>query len=411
MSDTATTRPGPAEMFPPEMRADPYPLYRQLRENAPVFDTGRDLWVVTSYDHCHTLLRDPRSSKNLRRMSDYEREMENAGRTAPMRALLEQLMSFNDPPEHTHIRGHFQRAFGPRLVQHLRDRAADIAAGLLAETTDDGEIDLIADFAWQFPLVVVAEMLGVPTGDRRRFRDWSRDLAPAFELVMSAEAAARAERAAGEFIDYFKRLIDVRGRNPTDDLVSALAQSTDDPDELSDQQLAVNLILILGAGHETVMNLIGNGMLALLRDPHQLELLRTRPEIVDDAVEELLRYDCPIQLTTRIATEDIEIGGQTIPAGARMVIALGAANRDPDRFPDPDRLDLTRGERNHLALGGGVHYCLGNALARIEAAVGFTALLDRYERIELAVETPEYRDTVLLRGVRALPLRVRAGRS
>lgn len=268
----------------------------------------------------------------------------------------------------------------------------------------------MADFAWQFPLVVVAEMLGVPTSDRQRFHDWSRDLAPAFELVMSPEAGERAQRAADEFIDYFGELIEMRSRRPANDLVSGLVRCGGDGEDFDEQQLVVNLILILGAGHETVMNLIGNGMLALLRHPDQLALLRSRPAIMEDAVEELLRYDCPIQLTTRIATEDIPLGDQTIPAGARMVIALGSANRHPERFPDPDRLDLTRGDRNHLALGGGIHYCLGNALARIEAEVAFKALLDRFERLELAIDEPEYRDTILLRGVKALPLRVSAAR-
>jgi hypothetical protein len=398
-------------MFPPEMRTDPYPIYRQLRENAPVFDTGQDLWLVTSYEHAYALLRDPRSSKNLRNMDDYENRMELAGRTAPMRALLEQLMSFNDPPDHTRIRGRFQRAFSPRLVQRLRDHATEIAEDLLGRAPADGEIDLVADFAWQFPLVLVAEMLGVPTSDRERFHDWSRDLAPAFELVASPEVGETALRAAGEFVAYFEELLAERERAPQNDLVSGLLNAEGDADRLSEQEMVVNLILILAAGHETVMNLIGNGMLALLRHPDQLELLRGRPDLLDDAVEELMRYDCPIQLTTRIAVEEIEMAGQTIPKGARMAISLAAANRDPDRFPDPDRLDLTRGDRNHLALGGGVHYCLGNALARIEAAVAFRTLLDRYQRIELATETVEYRDTVLLRGVKALPLRVSAAQA
>jgi cytochrome P450 len=398
--------PAANDMFPPEMRTDPYPIYRQLRENAPVFDTGQDLWVVTSFEHCHSLLRDPRSSKNLRNMDDYERKMEETGRMAPMRALLEQLMSFNDPPEHTRIRGRFQRAFGPRLVQRLRDRATETAANLLDDLGGAGEIDLVADFAWQFPLVVVAEMLGVPATDRQRFHAWSRDLAPSFELAMSPEEAERAQRAADEFIEYFHQVIEARSREPENDLVSGLVNAEDDADVLSQEQLVVNLILILAAGHETVMNLIGNAMLALLRHPDQLELLRSRPELMEDAVEELLRYDCPIQLTTRIAIEDITLDGQTIPAGARIAIALASANRDSERFPDADRLDLTRGDRNHLALGGGVHYCLGNALARIEAGIAIGMLLDRYERIELATEQLEYRDTILVRGVKALPLRV-----
>lgn len=392
--------------FPPEMRADPYPVYRQLRETAPVFDTGQDLWLVTSYDACHALLRDPRCSKNLRNMNDYERNMEIAGRTGPIRALLEQLMSFSDPPRHTRLRGLVQRAFTPRMVSRLATHAQRAADGLLDDAVGDGELELMADFAWQFPLVVIAEMLGVPSGDRDRFHHWSRELAPTFELVLPPGAAERAERASEEFIDYFMRVVEARVREPRDDLISALVGADEAGDRLTARELVVNLILILGAGHETAMNMIGNGMLALLRHPGELARLRERPEIMEGAVEELLRYESPVQLTTRFPTDDIAIEGQTIPAGARVAIVLAAANRDPDRFPDPDRLDLTRGDRNHLAFGGGIHYCLGNAVARMEAGIAFGTLLRRFPRIELATEAPEYRETMLLRGLKALPLRV-----
>ncbi|HSZ68905.1 MAG TPA: cytochrome P450 [Solirubrobacteraceae bacterium] len=401
----AADRPGLDDLFPPEMRADPYPVYRQLRENAPVFDTGRDLWLVTSYEHCHALLRDERCSKNPRNMDDYERIMRMTGRTERIRTLLEQLMSFSDPPHHTRLRGLVQRAFTPRMIEGLRARAERVANELLeAAGAGDGEIELIDQFASRFPLAVIAEMLGVPASDRERFTRWSRDLAPTFELALPPGAAEPAERAAEEFIDYFRQLMEVRAKEPRDDLVSGLVHAEDEGRRLEAQELVVNLILILGAGHHTAMHMIGNGVLALVRHPDQLALLRNLP--MDDAIEELLRYESPVQLTTRFPTDDIAIGGQTIPAGTRLAIILAAGNRDPDRFPDPDRLDLTRGDRAHLAFGGGIHYCLGNALARMEAGIAFRALLDRFPRIELATEAPEYDATILLRGLKALPLAV-----
>ncbi|MGB7686729.1 MAG: cytochrome P450 [Solirubrobacterales bacterium] len=398
--------PGVDDLFPPEMRANPYPVYQQLRENAPVFDTGSGLWLITSYRYCHELLRDERCSKNLRNMSDYERNMELAGRTERIRTLLGQLMSFSDPPDHTRLRGLVQRAFSPRMVEGLRPRAIELASELLDAAAGEGEIELIEDFASRFPLRVIAEMLGVPAADRTRFTRWSRDLAPTFELVLPPGAAEPAEQAAGEFIEYFRQLMDERAREPREDLVSALVHARDEGRRLAAQELVVNLILILGAGHHTAMHMIGNGVLALVRHPDQLALLRDRPEIGEDAIEEMLRYESPVQLTTRFPTAEIKIGGQTIPAGDRIAIMLAAGNRDPDRFPDPDRLDLARGDRSHLAFGGGIHYCLGNALARMEAGIAFRALLDRFPRIELATDSPEYDATVLLRGLKSLPLAV-----
>lgn len=405
-SDSAPPQPPGADLFPPEVRADPYPFYRQLRERAPVFDTGQDLWLVTSYRHCHALLRDRRCSKDLHTMANYERNMEQAGRTAPIRALLEQLMSFSDPPDHTRLRGLVQRAFSPRMVESLRGRVEQIAEELLDEAVRDGELELISGFAWLFPLVVVAEMLGVPLEDRDRFREWSRDLAPSFELVLPPGAAERAERATEEFTAYFHRLVEERAREPRGDLLTALVEVEEQGERLSARELVVNLILIVGAGHETVMNLIGNGTLALLRNPDQMERLRREPAIMDDAVEELLRYESPVQMTTRFPNAPIEIAGQTIPAGTRVAVILAAGNRDPERFPDPDRLDLTRGDHQHLAFGGGIHYCLGNALARIEAATAFRAMLKRFPSLELATDTPRYRDTILLRGLVELPIKV-----
>jgi len=411
MEDVVKGPPTLADLFSPDALANPYPYYRRLREYAPVYDTGEGVWLITSFDCCQSLLNDRRSSKDLRRnMEGYEQAMESTGRTPEIRALLEQLMAFNDPPQHTRIRERFQRAFSPRLVRHLSDRAHFVANELLDEVAGDPEIDLIADFGWRFPLTMVAELLGVPVSDRERFHEWSRDLVPAFELYITPEQGERGWRAAQEFIAYFEELIEDRSKHPRDDFVSGLLIGDDEGSgESIVQQLVVNLILILAAGHDTTMNLIGNGMIALIQNPDQLKVMRERPDITENAIEEMLRFDAPIQMTTRIASEDIEIEGRTIPRGARTTILLGAGNRDPSHFPEPDRFDITRPDVHHLALGYGVHYCLGNALARIEGGVAFRALLDRYPQIEIAVDPLDYREGILQRGVNALPLAVGMG--
>lgn len=392
------------ELFSPEARANPYPAYAQLRESDPVYDTGQGLWLVTSYDACHMLLRDDRISKNFHTLSDYEQNLELTGRSETwLQALIEQLISFSDPPDHTRKRGLFQKTFTPRMIERLRPRVQDLVDEHLDEM-GDGEVDLIADFASRLPLAVVAELLGMPRADRELLRRWSLDLAPTFEVVMTPETVAQAEKAGAEFIDYFKELTRERQRDPKEDLISALAQVEEEGDKLTLEELVVNLILLVGAGHETPMNLIGNGTLALVRNPDQLELLRRRPEIMEDAIEELIRYDSPLQWTTRFPKAPIEIDGRVIPAGTRVALVLAAANRDPKYFRDPDRLDLTRGVRHHVGFGGGLHYCMGNALARMEGGIIFRTLIGRYPHIELLTDTPEYHGTLLRRGVKSLPL-------
>ena len=397
---------GPATLiFTPEVRADPFPFYRRLIAEDPVHDTGFGLWIVSSYEHCRAALRDPRFSAEFRTMSDYEATMEAVGRNTPVQELMERLMLFRDPPDHTRLRGLVQRAFTPRMVEAMRARTAEVCEGLLdAAAERGGEVELMSDLAWPLPVVVIAELLGVPAMDRERFRGWAADLALAFDVGMTPDRAEAAEVAQEQFIAFFLELAKERARDPQGDLVTALAQAEEEGDRLTPDELVSNLILLLIAGHETTMNLIGNGTLALLRHPEQLARLRDDPSIVPSAIEELLRYDSPVQLVVRFTREQLELGGRTIPKGARVMLLVGAANHDPARFEHPEVLDLTRGDRGHLSFGGGPHFCLGNALARMEAEVVLPALLRRFPDLRLLDDAPRHRGTMTLRGLEALRL-------
>jgi pimeloyl-[acyl-carrier protein] synthase len=395
--------PGPAALlFTPEVRADPFPLYRRLLDEDPVHDTGFGLWLVSSYDACRAALRDPRFSAEFRTMADYEATMVAVGRNTPVQ---ERLMLFRDAPDHTRLRGLVQRAFSPRMIAAMRARTAEVCEGLLdAAEERGGELELMADLAWPLPVVVIAELLGVPAEERERFRGWASDLALAFDLGMTPERAARAEAAQEQFIAFFLELAAERARDPRGDLVTALVQAEEEGDRLTPDELVSNLVLLLIAGHETTMNLIGNGTLALLRHPDQLARLRAEPELVPSAVEELLRFDSPVQLVIRFTHEAVELGGRTIPKGARVMLLLGAANHDPARFARPDVLDLGRGDRGHLTFGGGPHFCLGNALARMEGEVVLPALVRRFPGLRLLDDEPRHRGTMTLRGLETLRL-------
>jgi cytochrome P450 len=392
------------ELVPTEMRTDPHPLYHQLRAQSPVFALTPQLWILTGYHDCHALLRDPRLSVEPRRAADYQEVLAQTARGPLLQELTEKSMLFRDPPDHTRLRRLVQRAFTPRMIDIWRERATEIADGLLAEKLMDGEMDVLADYAWPLPVIVIAEMLGVPATERERFRDWARDMAATLEPVLDDETAQRAEGACHAFVEFLTELIEDRGDAHRDDLLGALVAAHEDGDALEHGELMSNLILLLVAGHETTMNSITNGMLALLNRPSELARLRAQPSIMPQAVEELIRFDGPVHLTHRISTEEIEVAGSVLPAGARVLLILAAANRDPTVFEDPDRLDLTRDGPRHIGFGGGPHYCVGNALARLETEIGISRLVGGLTRPALAGHAPEYRDTLTLRGLKSLPI-------
>jgi cytochrome P450 len=387
----------PLAFLAPEHRDDPYPAMAEVREGAPVADAGGGLWILSRFADCRAALLDPRFSSDLRHAADFDPD-------APLAQAASALMVYNDPPDHTRLRGLVQKAFTPRRVHDLRPRVEEIVAELLGARAASGEMEVLGDLAYPLPFRVIAELLGVPAGDHGRFRAWANDMSLVLEPVQSDERRARALAASVKLGEYLQPQFAERRARPRDDLLTALVQAEEAGDRLSESELGANVVQLLIAGHETTQNLIANGLWALLRHPEQLARLREDPELVPAAVEELLRYDSPVQFATRIAREDVEVGGATIPRGARVMVLLGAANRDPARFAEPDALDVERPDRGHLAFGHGPHFCLGNALARLEGDVALRALTALPD-LRAAGEAPRYRDTAMLRGLRELHVR------
>ena len=364
----------------PAFRENPYPLYDCYRGQG-LLQVADAIWVALAHDDVTTLLRHPRLSSHESRLSQ-------------------------DPAGHARLRGLVAGAFTPRRIEALRTTAETIAGELLDQAQAQsaaGPVDLIEAFAHPFPMRVICSLLGIPEADRPTFTAWSASVARVVEppILRSAEVEAEIERDEGELAAYFGQLLEWRRRSPGDDLLSAVVAIEPDSDRIKPREIVDIAMLLLVAGHETAMNLIGNGVLALLRAPEQFAQLRKSPDRIAVAVDELLRYDSPLQATRRVAIEDLELCGRSVKAGAELVLLLGAANRDPTVFDDPHRLDVARDARRHVAFGGGVHHCLGIALARLEGVVAFNALIKRYPEMELAGE-PERRKTYTLRGLQAL---------
>ena len=310
-------------------------------------------------------------------------------------------MMFLDPPDHTRLRGLVSQAFTPRRVEELRARIHQLVEDLLDDVVErgDGQIDVLADLAYPLPTVVICELLGVPLDDRERFKGWASGGSRLLDGYLEPAIMQEAMLAGMELFRYMTDLVEDRRLHPGPDLLSALIAAEESGDRLTHAELLTTVTLLFIAGFETTMNLIGNGTLALLRHPGEMARLRDDPALVRPGLEELMRYDGPVHITARIATTDVEIGGETIRPGEQVVVSLAAANRDPEQFPDPDRLDVSRSPNRHLGLGGGPHFCLGAALARIEGQAAIGALLRRFPHLELATEEPTYRDHFVIRGL------------
>jgi cytochrome P450 len=392
----------------PSHRRDPYPGYHRLRRAAPVyFHPLFRVHVLSRHAEVSAALKDPRLSVDRTRLAGAEawnpwEELAEEWRPAIRRSLL-----MLDPPDHTRIRSLVSKAFTPRRVERLRSRVAELVDELLHGK--GAEVDLVRDLAYPLPVIVIAELLGVPAADRDRFKRWSEELSAILDPLSAGGRLGRANRAFADAARYMRRIFEERRREPRDDLVSALVAAEEAGDRLSEIELLSVTMLLLGAGHETTTNLIGNGILALLRNPGERRRLAEEPGLAASAVEELLRYDSPVQLTDRVTTGPTEIGGQSIRERRAVVLLLGAANRDPDVFPDPDRLDLGRPDNRHVAFGQGVHFCVGAALARLEAQVAIPELLRRYPDMRLAREprAADWKKSIVLRGLTTLPLRLR----
>ncbi len=395
------------DLASPSFKADPYPTYARLRSEAPVFRTSigwwRRVWLVARYGDVATLLRDPRFAKDpLAVKGDGGR---GAGPWIPafLRPLTRNMLDL-DAPDHTRLRALVQKAFTPRLVDALRPRVESLVDELLTDALRRPRGDLIAQLALPVPLTIIAELLGVPPADRPRFHRWST-------RVLSATPDLRALAilpAVRAMFRYLRALFATRRAEPRDDLITALVQAEEAGDRLSEDELLGMVFLLLAAGHETTVNLIGSGVLALLQHPRELERLRDEPALAKSAVEELVRFTSPVELATeRYAREEVEIAGVRIGRGEMVLGLIGSANRDPEQFAGPDVLDLGREPNRHLGFGSGAHYCLGAPLARLEAQIAIPALLRRAPRLRLEVPPAalRWRRHMFLRGLRELPVR------
>ncbi len=389
-------------------KANPFPFYAQLRAEAPVFPvtvpmpTKQRAWLITRYSDVQDVLKDARFAKNPHNAMSPE-QLKKKPWIPSMFKPLEQNMLDLDSPDHTRLRALVHKAFTPRLIEQMRDEIQTLTDELLDAAEPKGSMDLIADFALPLPLTIIGRILGVPAEDNDKFHHWTKTLLSAgtkmnyFVVIPTIMS----------FMRYLKKLIKERRAHPKDDLVTALVQAKDGSDKLSGDEVLAMIFLLLVAGHETTVNLIGSGSLALLEHPDQLEKLRIEPAIIKPAIEELLRFVCPVEMATeRYAREDITIAGTTIPRGELVLAVIGSANRDANYFDNPDSLDVTRENNKHLAFGLGAHYCLGAPLSRLEGQIAISTLIRRMPNLRLSIAPDQirWRGGIILRGLEALPV-------
>jgi cytochrome P450 len=389
----------------PEFIRDPYPHYERLRTTDPMHLTPFGTYVASRHAEASLVLRDKRFGKDF-----VERTIRRYGpdiMEEPVFRSMSHWMLQQDPPDHTRLRGLVVKAFTARRVEDMRPRIQQVVDETLDRIAGRGHMDLIEDFAFRLPVTIICDMLGIPEEHREVFYSSSRDGGRLLDPVPLSPEEIRQGNAANAMAQmYFQQLFELRRKSPGDDLTTQLVQAEEDGSKLSNEELTANIILLFGAGHETTVNLIGNGLLALHRNPDQLALLKARPDLMTNAVEEFLRYDSSVQMGGRVALEDIDdLGGKRIPKGESVICLLGSANRDPAVYPDrPDRLDITRPRIKPLSFGGGIHLCLGAQLARIEAEVAISTLLRRLPDLRLDnAENPQWRPTFVLRGLKNLP--------
>jgi cytochrome P450 len=402
---SATAAP-PFDVRDPAFLANPYPVFREMRAAAPVLKAPFGRWFITRYEDTQQLLRDRRFGK------DYDNPDALIGRFGPTAlqepAVVEltHMMLMRDPPDHTRLRSLVTKAFTARRIEAMRERVQHLTDTLLDKAIPLGRMDLIRDLAFPLPVLVICQLLGIPEADQARFVTGSASggalLNPTPPTRAEIDAANRGSLELGT---YFETLFEQRRREPRDDLITQLVQAEEAGDRLSTAELRANVHLLFAAGHETTVNLIGNGFLALLRHPDQWRMLRADPSLIPNAIEEILRYESPVQAVGRTAAEPIELSGITLEPGSIVVSLVGAANRDPAVFENPDTFDITRKDLRPLSFGGGIHFCLGAQLARIEAAVVFETVLRRLPDPRLVEpESPKWRSSFTLRGLTELPV-------
>jgi cytochrome P450 len=389
----------------PEFIRNPYPHYERMRTTDPMHLTPLGVYVASRHAEVSLVVRDKRFGKEYA-----DRTIRRYGPNImdePLFRSFSLTMLQQDPPDHTRLRGLVVKAFTARRVEDMRPRIQQVVDETLDRIIPQGRMDLIEDFAFRLPVTIICDMLGIPDEHRELFYTGSRDSGRILEPVPLSPEEIQQGNARGAMSEmYFQQLFELRRKNPGDDLTTQLVQAEEDGSKLTNEELTANIILLFGAGHETTVNLIGNGLLALYRNPDQLALLKARPELITNAIEEFLRYDSSVQMTGRVTLEDIDdLGGKRIPKGESVLCLLGSANHDPAVYPDhPERLDITRPNVRPLSFGGGIHFCLGAQLARLEAEVAISTLLRRLPDLRLDdAENPEWRPTFVLRGLKQLP--------
>jgi cytochrome P450 len=392
-------------LLDPEVLANPYPLYRRLREEDPVrWDPFLHAWVVTRYNDVVHVLHHFSANR-----TPAPEQLSAMGLSAlnPIAKVMVRQMLFLDPPDHTRLRALASAAFTPRRVERLRSHIQEIMDGLLDRVISAGRMDVIADFASPAPAIVTAEMFGIPVSDHGQLKDWSADFAEMLgNFQHNPDRFPRVLRSLDNMCSYFRAAMQQQRNEPRDGLIQAMMAAEVDGNRLTEEEIVANLIVTMVGGQETTTNLIGNGLLTLLRNPAEMERLRADPTLIPSAVEELLRYESPSQHTARLAPDDVELGGKQIRKRQAVIAVMGAGNRDPERFPDPDRLDLARKDNRHLAFGWAAHFCFGAALARLEGQIAFSTILRRLPELKLDESVPlVWRHNLGLRGLTALHVR------
>jgi cytochrome P450 len=387
----------------PEFIRNPYPYYHHLRTTDPVHRSLLGFFVASRYTDINFVLRERRFGKDF--VGRMTRRFGSEVLDEPVYRSMRHWMLQQDPPDHTRLRGLVVKAFTARRVEDMRPRIQQIVDTVLDRVAAESHMDLIADFAFPLPVTVICDMLGIPAEDHAIFFSSARTGGRLLDPVPLTRAEIDEANARNlEVAEYFRDMFELRRRRPGDDLTSQLVQAEQEGSKLSNEELTANTILLFGAGHETTVNLIGNGLLALYRNPDQLRLLRSNPSLIANAIEEFLRFDSSVQLTGRTALKPVTVGGVDVAEGNTVLCLLGATNRDPAVYPDPDRLDITRKNIRPMSFGGGIHFCLGVQLARIEGEIAIATLLRRFPKLALDdPEHPDWRPTFVLRGLNRLP--------
>jgi cytochrome P450 len=381
----------------PAFIADPYPVLASLRETGPVlWHEPMGLWLATTHDSVSQVLRN-------RAFGRLWTDWEPASQMEPFNALHRNQMMENEPPTHTRLRRLVAAAFGRGHVERMRPRIEALAASMVADLPDGQMFDLLGDYAEPMPVYVIADLLGVPRDDHAKLRDWSQAIVHMYEPGVGALTKAAAIQASTAFSDYVRGVVEQRRSAPGDDLITDLIEARDEGSKLSDDELVASVVLLLNAGHEASVNVFGNGFHALLEHPHQMERITSGEVSVETALEELIRYDAPLQLFERTATSDVEVSGQLVRSGQKIACLMGSANRDAAVFAGADVFDVGRDPNPHVGFGMGLHFCLGAPLARLELQISIRALLDRFPALTLAGESPR-RPTWVLRGYESIPV-------